>query len=145
MNMVNLIVGPKGCGKTKKFIELTNNAAAENPNCVVCIEKGSISTFSVSYNARLIDIDEFDKINTYGEFYAFLCGLVSGNYDIHEIFIDAVLRICGRNMEEFCRFVIELDKFSKAHNVNFTLTVSCNRDDIPGDALEIVKDLVVLG
>ena len=143
--MVNLIVGPKGCGKTKKFIELTNNAAHENPNCVVCIEKGSISTFSVSYHARLIDIDEFDKINTYGEFFAFLCGLISGNYDIHEIFIDAILRICGRNMEEFCRFLIELDKLSKKHNVNFTLTVSTTKDTIPGDALEVIKDLVVLG
>ena len=51
--MVNLIVGPKGCGKTKKFIELTNNAALENPNCVVCIEKGSISTFSVSISMIL--------------------------------------------------------------------------------------------
>ena len=111
MNMVNLIVGPRGCGKTKKFIEMTNNAADLNPNCVVCIEKGSISTFSVSYQARLIDIDEFDKINTYGEFYAFLCGLISGNYDIHEIYIDAILRICGRNMDEFCRFVVELDQF----------------------------------
>ena len=74
MNMVNLIVGPRGCGKTKKFIEMTNNAADLNPNCVVCIEKGSISTFSVSYQARLIDIDEFDKINTYGEFMRFCAG-----------------------------------------------------------------------
>ena len=144
MNMVNLIIGPRGCGKTKKFIEMTNNAADLNPNCVVCIEKGSISTFSVSYQARLIDIDEFDKINTYGEFYAFLCGLISGNYDIHEIYIDAILRICGRTMDEFCRFVVELDQFSKTHNVNFTLTVSATRDAIPADALEVVQDLIVL-
>ena len=142
--MVNLIVGPKGCGKTKKFIELTNNAALENPNCVFCIEKGSISTFSVSYNARLIDIDEFDKINSYGELFAFLCGLISGNYDIHYIFIDAILRICGRDMDEFSHFLTELNAFSERNNVNFTLTVSCTRDQIPAEALEVTKDLIVL-
>lgn len=143
--MVNLIVGPKGCGKTKKFIELTNNAANANPNCVVCIEKGSISTFSVSYLARLIDIDEFPKVNTYDGFFAYLSGLISGNYDIHEIFIDSILRICGRDMQEFTRFVVELKEFSKSHNVNFTLTVSSTKDNVPAEALAVAEDLIIMG
>lgn len=143
--MVNLIVGPKGCGKTKKFIELTNNAANASPNCVVCIEKGSISMFSVSYLARLIDIDEFPKVNSYNGFFTYLCGLISGNYDIHEVFIDSVLRICGRDMGEFTAFVKELNEFSKTHNVNFTLTVSTKKDDMPAEALAVAADLVVMG
>jgi hypothetical protein len=143
--MVNLIVGPKGCGKTKKFIELTNNAANANPNCVVCIEKGSVSMFSVSYLARLIDIDEFPKVNTYDGFFAYLSGLISGNYDIREIFIDSILRICGRDMTEFTRFVVELKEFAKTHNVTFTLTVSSKKDNVPAEALAVANELIALG
>ena len=73
-----------------------------------------------------------------------MCGLISGNYDIHYIFIDAILRICGRDMDEFSHFLTELNAFSERNNVNFTLTVSCTRDQIPAEALEVTKDLIVL-
>ena len=36
--MVRLIMGTKGSGKTKKLIELINNAGKDEPGHVICIE-----------------------------------------------------------------------------------------------------------
>ena len=143
--MVNLIIGPRGCGKTKKFIEVTNAAAEAKPNCVVCIEKGSVSRFSVSYHARLIDIDEFKKVDTYREMQAVLCGLLAGNYDISEIFIDSIFRICGRDMAELKVFLEDLNELSEKNNVKFTITLSEAKANIPDDVIALAADVCVMG
>ncbi len=133
--MIKLIVGNKGSGKTKALIEKVNEAVQVSKGNVVCIEKGSVMTFNINYNARLIDIDHYD-ICGYDAFYGFLAGILAGNYDITDLFVDATLRIGGRNYEEFGEMIAKLKKISK--DVTVTFTVSCDKSDLPEDIQELI-------
>ena len=53
--MVNIIMGLKGSGKTKKLVNLVREAVNEGTGDVVVIEKERKLTFDIPYQARLID------------------------------------------------------------------------------------------
>lgn len=125
--MIKLIVGLKGTGKTKTLIAETNAAMAADHGCVVCIEKGRKLIYDISHKVRLISSEEYD-INTYDRFYGFLCGLMSANYDITDIFVDSITKICGDDMEALEKFLAEADKVIR--NINITITLSKDTKDL---------------
>ena len=73
--MIKIIIGRKGSGKTKKLVDLVNEAANTSLGNVVCIEKGDTLTYSVTHKARLIDADAYG-ISGYNEYYSMLAGIV---------------------------------------------------------------------
>jgi energy-coupling factor transporter ATP-binding protein EcfA2 len=93
--MIKLIVGNKGSGKTKTLIRMVNEAVKMPSGKVVCVEKGLKLTYDISHQARLVDIEHYG-VSGFVAFGGFLCGLMAGNYDITDIFVDATLRIGGR-------------------------------------------------
>jgi hypothetical protein len=132
--MVQLIVGKKGSGKTKKLISQVSEAARVSKGNVVCIEKGDSLRFDLSYHIRLIDIEEY-KISGCEAYYGFIAGLLAGNYDITEIFGDASLRIlCGKDAKDFealSAFIEKLVSLTKDIELKLTLTVSCDAEELP--------------
>lgn len=127
--MTNIIVGPKGHNKTSLLIDRVNAAVEVSKGNVICIEKVSVSQFLVSSKVRLIDIDEYD-VNSYGTFYAFICGLIASNYDITDIFVDSTLRIGGRDMTELDAFIKKVNALGLNNNINFTFTISTEVSDL---------------
>lgn len=125
--MIKLIVGLKGTGKTKTLITATNAAMVTDRGCVVCIEKGRKLIYDISHKVRLISSEEYD-INTYDRFYGFLCGLMSANYDITDIFVDSITKICGDDMEALEEFLAEADKVIR--NINITITLSKDANEL---------------
>ncbi len=119
--MIKLIVGLKGTGKTKTLIADANAAIATERGCVVCVEKGRKLIYDISHKVRLISSDEYD-INTYDRFFGFLCGLMSANYDITDIFVDSITKICGDDMTALEEFLAEVNKVIR--NIDITITVS---------------------
>ena len=83
--MIKLIIGKKGSGKTKKLVDLVNEATEKSLGNVVCIEKGDTLTYSVTHKARLIDAEDY-AISGYGEYYGMLSGIKAGNNDVTHIF-----------------------------------------------------------
>ncbi len=138
--MIKLIIGKKGSGKTKKLIELVNNAADTSKGNVVCIEKGDTLTYSITHKARLVDAEAYD-FHGYPEYYAFLCGICAGNHDVTDIFGDATLRIGTRDYEELTAFLERVSVLSKASETDFTFTVSCAEEDIPAKAFEFAEKI----
>ncbi len=135
--MIKLIIGNKGAGKTKRLVEMVNNAAETSLGNVVCVEKGSTLRLSVSNKARLIDADDFG-ISGYGEYFGLLAGIKSSNYDVTHIFGDATLRIGTRDYEQFADFLARLKKID---DVEFTFTVSCDESDLPARVFETAVKL----
>ena len=88
--MIQLIVGGKGSGKTKKMIDMINDSGKTPPGNIVCIEKSMKLTYDIDHAARLIDVDEY-KISGYDMLYGFIAGILAGNYDIVEVYLDGVL------------------------------------------------------
>ena len=88
--MIQLIVGGKGSGKTKKMIDMINASAKTTPGNIVCIEKSMKLTYDIDHSARLIDVDEY-SIDGYDMLYGFIAGVLAGNYDIVEVSLGALL------------------------------------------------------
>lgn len=96
--MINLIPGKKGTGKTKILVDSIKKAAENATGNVVCIERGMQLTYDLPHNVRLADAEEYG-INSFDSFYGFVAGLMAGNYDIQEVFVDGILKIGGRDYD----------------------------------------------
>ena len=126
--MINLIPGKKGSGKTKILVDMIVKAAAEATGNVVCIERGMKLTYEIPSKVRLVDAEEYG-INSYDAFYGFVAGLLAGNYDIQEIYIDGILRIGGRDFEELGKMLEKVAILAK--DVKLVYTVSADADELP--------------
>ena len=135
--MMKLIVGNKGSGKTKTLIAMVNDAVAVSKGNVVCIEKGSVMTFDINYKARLVDVDNYDIVG-YEAFYGFLTGILAGNYDITHLFVDATLRIGGRDYAALADMLAKLNKVvAERGDTEVVFTVSCDKADLPESIQEL--------
>ena len=136
--MVKLLIGKKGTGKTKALIDRVNAASNVAKGNVVFISNNTSSTiFDVSRNVRMTDTSDFEIIN-YSEFEGFICGIISGNYDITNIFVDGLFKIVkSDNLDGLESFLARLEKISAKFDISFVLSLSIDVDDAP----EYVKSL----
>lgn len=127
--MVHLIVGKRGTGKTKILIDQINRAVQETNGCLVCIEKGGALRHSISYRVRWCDIEE-SRIDNYESFYGFIAGLLAGNYDIKEIYVDGILRIAGRDYDALGKMLEKINRLT-GNESGVTFTVSADKVNLP--------------
>lgn len=129
--MVNLITGPKGSGKTQQIIELANEKVKTSNGNIVLIKKSHRDTYSVDFNVRAICMDDYKDIETLEEFVGFLYGMVAGNHDIDTIFIDGALKQADITLNSLPDFLQKLDKIATTNNIEFFVSVSASKEDIP--------------
>ena len=132
--MIQVIMGLKGSGKTKKLIDSINETVANAQGDVVCIEYGKKLTYDVSYRVRLVDSQEYG-INNLDMLKGFLSGLHAGNFDITNVYIDNLYKTIGTDRAAGEAFILWCAAFAEANNMNITVTVS----DDPALASEAVK------
>jgi hypothetical protein len=128
--MISLIIGNKGSGKTKRLIDLINEAVAKSDGTVVCIEKSPLLTYEVTHKARLIETERFG-IEGCDAFYGMVCGIIAQDHDLTEVFVDATFKIVGRDYDEFAALINKLSKVSEESKVNFVFTVSEDKEKLP--------------
>lgn len=134
--MINLIPGKKGTGKTKILVDSIKKAAENATGNVVCIERGMKLTYDLPHNVRLVDAEEFG-ITNYDAFYGMVAGLMAGNYDIQEIFVDGILKIGGRDYDAFGSMIEKIAILSK--DVNIVFTVSADVEELPAKVKAFIK------
>lgn len=123
-------MGLKGSGKTKTLVDLVIKAVAEENGDVVCIEKDKNLTYDIPYTARLIHASEYG-INTNNLLRGFICGLHAGNYDITHVFIDNFYKLLDDSSAEAVADFLEwMEDFSKANNMDFTITATDNAETV---------------
>ena len=132
--MINVIMGLKGSGKTKKLIDSINEAVSSASGDVVCIEYGKKLTYDVNYRVRLVDSKEYG-ISNLDMLKGFLSGLHAGNFDITNVYIDNLYKTIGADREAGEAFIVWCAEFAEANNMNITVTVS----DDPAMASDKVK------
>ena len=88
--MIELLIGKKGTGKTKILIDNVNKAAGEAHGNVVFISNDtSRNMYDIKSEIRMADTKDFN-LTSWDEFLGFICGIISGNFDISNIFIDGI-------------------------------------------------------
>ena len=136
--MIQVIMGLKGSGKTKKMIDAINEAVKSASGDVVCIEYGSHLTYDVNYRVRLVNAKEYG-INNLDKMKGLLSGLHAGNFDITNVYIDNLYKTIGNDHATGEEFILWCAAFAETNNMNITITVS----DDPAQASEAVKAFLV--
>ena len=132
--MIQLIMGLKGSGKTKRLVSAIKEAAQSARGDVVCIEFGQKLTYDLPHKVRLVDSKEYGITNV-DMLKGFLSGLHAGNYDITNVYIDNLYKTIGTDRAAGEAFILWCAEFAKANDMNITVTVS----DDPAEASEAVK------
>ena len=134
--MVQLIMGLKGSGKTKKLVDLVRDAVNEETGDVVCIEKERKLTFDIPYQARLIDAGNYD-IGSYEFLKGLICGVHAGNYDITHFFIDNFYKLVNdKSPDALVTFLTWLEKFSETEKISFVISLSVDPETMPESVLK---------
>lgn len=126
--MVKAIMALKGSGKTKALADMANKAVAAEHGDVVYIEKGKTLMFDINHRARLINVEDYG-VKDYESMAGFVAGLMAGNHDITDIFIDSITKICSYDITGLEAFLMRVSDLAATDNVNVTVTIS-------GDAKE---------
>ncbi|MCI9086243.1 MAG: twitching motility protein PilT [Clostridia bacterium] len=129
--MVELLIGKKGTGKTKALIDKVNTALTVAKGNVVYIGSTGENMFDIKSKARMANTSEFD-IESYSEFLGFICGIVSRDFDITNIFVDSIFKVVGTTeLDGFEAFLSRLESMSQKFNIDFVISVSIDAETAP--------------
>ncbi len=128
--MIQVIAGKKGSGKTKRLIDLTNATARDAVHDVIFLDDDNRYMYDVDHKVRFINAADYHVSNT-DMFIGFLCGILSSNYDVGTVFIDAFLKLCPAELDKAEPIITVLSALSAKQNVDFGLSVSADADALP--------------
>jgi len=129
--MVKFIVGEKGTGKSKKLVALANQTAKTTEGNLVFIDDNKVPALTLHHSIRLVVTSGYN-ITNHMEFLGFLCGILSQNSDIVEVYVDGLTNIVGSiGEQDLINFANKLQTVSKENNVNFIITINKAREVFP--------------
>ena len=128
--MIKVIYGAKGTGKTKMMIDAANAAVKEAKGHLIFITDSKRGMYDLEREVRFIDASEYD-IAGETALCSFVKGVVAGNHDNEYVFIDGVVRIAGKPVQELAAFFYMLDKVSKTNDLVITVSVSAAKEELP--------------
>ena len=137
--MIEIICGEKGKGKTKFLLEKVNKAVDSTSGNIVYIDKDSDKRFDISNKIRLVNISEYEIYDSH-EMMGFICGIMSQDYDLEEIFLDSFMQIGNLKEEDVEGAIIKLKEISDRLNVNFVVSLSMSSSKLS----DFVKNFVVV-
>ena len=137
--MIQVIYGKKGSGKTKKIIDMANDAVRSCKGDLVFIDDDNRYMFDVSREVRFVNATEYGISNP-EMFMGFVCGMLAGNYDMEQLFVDGFLRLVKCDLNEMGDFFAKLEKLAKEHGVEMVFSISAKDD---AEAPEFLKPYLI--
>lgn len=128
--MIQVFCNKRGSGKTKALIDLANQKVKETKGSVVYIDDDRRPLLELDRDIRFITTDEFE-LKDYNSFYGFLCGLISENYDIDNIFIDGLFNIVSGDINNAAHLFSELETLTDKNSVDIYITINDEHHEIP--------------
>ena len=129
--MIEIIAGEKGKGKTKELLAKVNHSVAAASGNIVYLDKSQKHMYELNNKVRLINGMDY-PIDNCDEFLGFLCGIVSQDHDLEEMYLDSFLTIAFAETDDEIQHAIEkLDIISEKYNVKFILSVSRDESKLP--------------
>ncbi len=137
--MVQIIAGEKGKGKTKYLLEKVNAAVAAANGNIVYLDKSRKHMYELNNRVRLVNATDYPLMNC-DEFMGFICGIISQDNDLEELYLDSFLTIANIKDGEICHAIEKLDIISEKYNIKIVLSISKNEADLP----ECAKEKIVI-
>ncbi len=131
--MLQIIAGSKGKGKTIYLLDKANKSIKETKGTIVYIDKNNKHMHELSNQVRLIDASEY-PIRSYNAFIGFVCGIISQDYDLEELYLDSFLKISHLEGMDISNAIDELDAIGRKNNVTIILSISMDEQNLPENA-----------
>ena len=135
--MIEIIAGVKGKGKTKILLEKVNEDIKHTYGTIVYLDKNNKHMYELSRRVRLIEVPEYE-IENVDMFVGFIAGIISQDHDLDKVYLDSFLTIAKVGEGELARAVAELDKLSTKFQVNFVISASMGKKDMPEEVQKMV-------
>ena len=136
--MIRIIYGKKGSGKTKKIIDAANEAVKSSTGELVFIDDDNRYMYDLRHEIRFVKATEYD-VSSPDTFMGFICGILAGNYDMKQLFIDGFLRLVKSEMADLEPFFVKLEDITHRHGVDVVISASAKDDTVP----EFLKKYIV--
>lgn len=137
--MIRLVVGDAGVGKTKSLIKMANESVQVSHGNIVFLDADISRMFHLKQQIRYTNISDY-PISDYKEFFGFICGMLSQDSDISEIYADGLLRLARVDDINFSNELIKkLKILSQKFDVRFIFSVNCDVDSLP----DFMKEYIV--
>ncbi len=136
--MIQVIYGAKGTGKTKIIVEQANNYAREAKGVVVYIDRSNNRLHDLHRNVRLVNASAYD-LRSQHDILSFIKGMLAANFDIEQIYMDGITRLLDCNISQLRELYEGLEFISAEHNVNFCITASGSREELPDFIAKFVE------
>ena len=137
--MIQFVAGAKGVGKTKKLIDMANRSAKTTDGDIVFVDDDRRHIYDLHYDIRFVETGGY-PLNDCGVFIGFICGILSQNSDIKEIYADGLTNIIENvDNDSMARLVDGLDLLSKDNGVDFIFSVNWEAEKLP----ETVQALLI--
>lgn len=137
--MVQLIVGNKGKGKTKQLLDKVNSEIKEISGNIVYLDKSTKHMYELNNRVRLIDVSQY-MIDNGSEFIGFVCGVISQDHDLQQMYFDSFLKIACLKEQDIETAIEKLETLSKKFDVKFILSISMDESEIPAG----LKDKILI-
>ena len=128
--MIKVIYGAKGTGKTKLLIDAANETVSEAKGHMIFISDSKRGMYDLEREIRFIDVTEYD-IAGEAALCGFIKGVIAGNHDNEYVYIDGIVRIAGKPVQELASFFYMLDKVAEQGGLTITVTVTATKEELP--------------
>ena len=97
--MIQVILGDKGSGKTKRLIDLANEALKSEHGVVVYVDDDKRYMYDLRHEIRFVNAGEFalDEHRSADWFYGLLGGMLAVNFDISS-YVDSFGRLINNQL-----------------------------------------------
>ena len=133
--MIQVILGGKGSGKTKRLIDLTNDALKSVHGNIIFVDDDKRYMYDLRHEIRFVDASEYPVAYkcSASEFLSFLCGMLSADFDLSLIAVDAFKKLVKTPLQdvEMEKFFENMEELSEKHHCNFVLSISAPEDEVP--------------
>ena len=140
--MVKLLIGHKGSGKTSQMVELANESVKTSNGSIIFINKNHRLMYELSYNIRVICMEDYENITNIDEYIGFIYGIISSDHDIETIFIDSIVKHADVSLGDLPEFIDRLKAISEIYELDFVVSVSAEKEEMIGvnfDGCEILN------
>ena len=135
--MIQLIVGRKGKGKTKHLLDKVNTEVKDIAGNVVYLDKSTKHMFELNNKIRLINVSDYMITNS-DEFIGFICGIISQDHDLQQMYFDSFLKIAcmeesAADSEKLNAVIGKLEAVNSKFHVDFVLSISLDAHELSED------------
>ena len=121
--MIQLFFNQRGAGKSKNLVKLANEEIEKSKGSIIFIDNDNKRMLQLNKKVRLIPMDNY-CINSYDQFYGFLQGIISRDYDVESIYIDSIANILDDiKLEDLENYLKKIELMSRELDVNVFVTI----------------------